>query len=75
MCGAGWAGGTLEPAGVGSFQPSLPKVLTLTQFHTHTHSHEVPAKGFDRTVAGKERDAQYAGFYFPNTVHICMFRF
>lgn len=66
MCGAGRAGGTLEPAGVGSFQPSLPKVLTWTQFHTHTHTHthKVPAQGFDRTVAGKGRATQYAGFYF-----------
>lgn len=32
----GRAGGTLEPAGVGSFQPFLPRVLTLTLFHTHT---------------------------------------
>lgn len=36
--GGGGGGGALEPADVLSFQPPLPRVLTLTQFHAHAQS-------------------------------------
>lgn len=78
MCGAGWAGGTLEPAGMGSFQPPPPRVLTLSLFHTHTHSHKMPAQGFERTEAGKGKDANNVFFIlFSNSEHIyiCCFCF